>query len=142
MARPEVVCTHCGRCCGDYAGGTASVQGFPVCHPNEPGRPDCYTLVTVHGQRLGMLLRPKPGDCDVREVSGRRITLCGRPAVAEETIVDNGCPDDPDTKPRELTLRYCEEHEHRAATPSERAAADELTRLGQDLKLPEGPTEP
>ena len=40
-------CAHCGRICGDYAGGYGSVNGYQVCHPNEADRPDCYRLVTV-----------------------------------------------------------------------------------------------
>lgn len=42
-------CAHCGRKCGDMAGGSGSVNSWPVCHPNEQGRPDCYWLITVHG---------------------------------------------------------------------------------------------
>lgn len=42
-----VTCAHCGRTCGDYDGGTASLNGEPLCHPNAPGRPDCYSNVTV-----------------------------------------------------------------------------------------------
>lgn len=41
-------CEHCGRLCGDHEGGFASLNGFPVCHPNTTDRPDCYTLVTLH----------------------------------------------------------------------------------------------
>lgn len=42
-------CAHCGRACGDMAGGSGNVNSMPVCHPNEQGRPDCYRLITVHG---------------------------------------------------------------------------------------------
>lgn len=56
-------CAHCGRMCGDYEGGGASVndaggQPVAVCHPLHPGiagRPDCYSLVTVYHQPLGDL---------------------------------------------------------------------------------------
>lgn len=53
-------CAHCGRMCGDYDAGSASVNdtlgnSVSVCHPNEPGRPDCYSLVTVYHQPLGYL---------------------------------------------------------------------------------------
>jgi len=47
-----LVCGHCGRGCGDYAGGRSSVQHVPLCHPNEVGRPDCYRLVTVYHHAL------------------------------------------------------------------------------------------
>jgi hypothetical protein len=40
-------CVHCGRRCGDTAGGFGQVDGQPVCHPSEPGRPDCYHLTTA-----------------------------------------------------------------------------------------------
>lgn len=45
-------CVHCGRKCGESAGGSASVNGIQVCHPNEPGRPDCYHMVTVYHHEL------------------------------------------------------------------------------------------
>jgi hypothetical protein len=45
-------CGHCGRVMGDYAGGYAAVGDTKLCHPNEPGRPDCYRLVTAHGHKL------------------------------------------------------------------------------------------
>lgn len=45
-------CDHCGRTCGDVAGGYATVRlpghKFSVCHPNGVGRPDCYRLITVY----------------------------------------------------------------------------------------------
>jgi hypothetical protein len=40
-------CGHCGRTCGDLAGGWGVVLAVPVCHPNEGGRPDCYHLATT-----------------------------------------------------------------------------------------------
>lgn len=43
-------CAHCGRTCGNFAGGWSStfIDGiaYKLCHPNVTGRPDCYTLVT------------------------------------------------------------------------------------------------
>jgi len=48
-------CQHCGRMCGDYEGGFASINSFPVCHPNVDTRPDCYTLVTLHHHHLPCL---------------------------------------------------------------------------------------
>jgi hypothetical protein len=44
------ICDHCGRVAGDFAGGSGSgnlINGrvYRVCHPNAPGRPDCYKLV-------------------------------------------------------------------------------------------------
>lgn len=46
-ARPPEYCATCGhqvltlRC-----GIGRDSQGRPLCHPNEPGHPDCYTLAT------------------------------------------------------------------------------------------------
>lgn len=56
-------CDHCGRTAGDYAGGSAAASlgdgtEYRFCHPNEPDRPDCYHLVTVHGEQIGAR-RPK-----------------------------------------------------------------------------------
>lgn len=51
VAPPGPACAHCGRTTGDIAGGSATVGGLPVCHPNEPGRPDCYRAITVYGHR-------------------------------------------------------------------------------------------
>ena len=49
----QAVCAHCGRICRDYNGGGASVPpGHIVCHPNQPGRPDCYHLITVYGHEV------------------------------------------------------------------------------------------
>lgn len=44
----ERPCGHCGRIMGDQAGGWASYNGVPVCHPNEEGRPDCYVNVSLY----------------------------------------------------------------------------------------------
>ena len=49
---PSNVCVHCGRVCGDMAGGSGGVGEYKLCHPNEPGRPDCYHLVTVYHHEL------------------------------------------------------------------------------------------
>lgn len=51
------ICALCGRVCGDYAGGYASVKGFPLCHPNEPGRPDCYKEASATGFPIDTLPR-------------------------------------------------------------------------------------
>lgn len=60
-------CAHCGQVCGDYEGGYGAVTAddgtlLPLCHPNAPGRPDCYRRVTVYHESLGALLDadPKP----------------------------------------------------------------------------------
>lgn len=61
-------CDHCGRVCGDLAGGHGTVSGlkyspeglkrtFHLCHPNEPNRPDCYHLVTTGREQLGSRIR-------------------------------------------------------------------------------------
>lgn len=51
-------CAHCGRVCGDFAGGYAAVNNKHVCHPNAHGRPDCYRLVTVYHEPIGALRDP------------------------------------------------------------------------------------
>lgn len=45
------ICAHCGRACGDMAGGWSLINNQPFCHPNEPGRPDCYRMAQ-HGHPL------------------------------------------------------------------------------------------
>lgn len=59
-------CGHCGRVCGDSAGGYGSVNNVHLCHPNAHNRPDCYRLVTVYHRPLGELksenLIPEPPD--------------------------------------------------------------------------------
>lgn len=42
-------CVHCGRSALDFAGGYARLDAEPVCHPNGPGRPDCFRMITVYG---------------------------------------------------------------------------------------------
>ena len=44
-------CVHCGRSCQTTMGGYASIGQQPVCHPNVPGRPDCYHMITVYGHQ-------------------------------------------------------------------------------------------
>lgn len=50
-------CDHCGRTMGDFAGGSGGLtrdgEHYNLCHPNEPGRPDCYRLVTGRAEPLG-----------------------------------------------------------------------------------------
>ena len=59
-------CAHCGQVCGDYDGGLGTIDyGFGLirlCHPNAPGRPDCYTRVSLYKEPVGWLLGvdPKP----------------------------------------------------------------------------------
>lgn len=65
-----------------------------------------------------MLLRPKPGDCDVREVVDERFELCGRPGIIKDVLVDPGCPDNPDDGPHEFPMLYCIRHRDHASTPS------------------------
>ena len=47
-------CAHCGRPCGNFEGGHASILGQRVCHPNVSGRPDCYRLITVYHEVVGV----------------------------------------------------------------------------------------
>lgn len=49
-------CAHCGRPCGNFAGGYAVVKNHRVCHPNVDGRPHCYKLITVYHEVLGVRL--------------------------------------------------------------------------------------
>lgn len=53
----ERICDHCGQTMGDFAGGSAGLsrdgKNYNLCHPNDPRRGDCYTLVTVYGQPIG-----------------------------------------------------------------------------------------
>lgn len=57
-----MTCAHCGRVMGDAAGGSGRVGDHRLCHPNEPGRPDCYVLVTQFGH--------DPSDCGPCRASG------------------------------------------------------------------------
>lgn len=45
-------CVHCHRNMGDMAGGFASYNRAPLCHPNAEGRPDCYRNVSVHNHEV------------------------------------------------------------------------------------------
>ena len=56
-------CAHCGQECGDPEGGLGGVPdgkggSAPVCHPEDPRRPDCYRRVTVYLEPLGALKGP------------------------------------------------------------------------------------
>lgn len=109
------MCAHCGRVCGDADGGYASVGEFTVCHPNAADRPDCYHLVTVYRQPVGLLL--PAGGCSVRSrTAGGRWVLCGRDAVHVELFADQ-CPDDRFTARHEMRLLYCAGHRDLAAGP-------------------------
>jgi hypothetical protein len=47
---PGVICAHCGL----QQRGSAEAEGQPLCHPNDDSYPDCYHLVTVWHEPLGM----------------------------------------------------------------------------------------
>ncbi len=50
---PSAICGHCGRRdVGTPNAGNANHDGVALCHPNEPGRPDCFRLVTVYRHPL------------------------------------------------------------------------------------------
>jgi hypothetical protein len=51
VLRPNT-CVHCGRNCNNFEGGSASFNGFSLCHPNEAGRPDCYHMVSTYRHEL------------------------------------------------------------------------------------------
>ncbi len=62
MTIPDLTwtCYHCGQRCGDYEGGYGSITGpdgaiHATCHPNVPGRPDCYRRITVYHEEPGIL---------------------------------------------------------------------------------------
>lgn len=49
-------CVHCGRPCGNFEGGFAIVGAQRVCRPNVSNRPDCYRLITVYNEVMGVRL--------------------------------------------------------------------------------------
>ena len=82
-------CAHCGQACGDYAGGHAGVTDaagdlVPVCHPNDPGRPDCYRRVSVFGELLGALRDRDPKPAGLRGISKTNDAFLGMVALTEE----------------------------------------------------------
>ncbi len=53
VCRPLTPCGHCGAAdVGTFAAGYGFVRdehgAWTLCHPNEPGRMDCYHLVTLY----------------------------------------------------------------------------------------------
>lgn len=57
------LCAHCGQECGGREAGIGSVPdgkggSVPVCHPDDPQRPDCYRRITVYAEPLGALISP------------------------------------------------------------------------------------
>lgn len=56
-------CPHCGQ----SREGAGSVRGAKVCHPDDPGLPDCYRRITVYGELLGALYGkwPLPAGCSM-----------------------------------------------------------------------------
>lgn len=99
-------CAHCGQLCGDYAGGLGAVSyGGPMtrlCHPNDPGRPDCYRRVTVYQEELGALTSVDPKPAGVAEIvrgTGeavfsksvlRRLETMGEPVILRHGDHDPG----------------------------------------------------
>lgn len=63
-------CGHCGR-----DGATAWAAGMPLCHTDDPARPDCYRRVTVYGEAPGVLKRPGGARCGVTGIVGIDATL-------------------------------------------------------------------
>ena len=102
-------CAHCGQVCGDYAGGWSSVTRpdgsmAPLCHPNDPERPDCYRRVTVYHEPLGTLLgvRPLPAG-----VTGCKADLS---ALVKDLIAELGEPSDEDNEWADRVLDGTEPH--------------------------------
>lgn len=83
------ICGHCGQQCGDQAGGHATVTAapgnpVPVCHPDDPARPDCYRRVTVYAEPLGALLAADPKPAGVTGITGGRDTLADLLRLGQE----------------------------------------------------------
>lgn len=53
MAQRQLLCAHCGN----PQRGSAQIDHAPVCHTNESEYPDCYRLVTVYHEPLGIRKR-------------------------------------------------------------------------------------
>ena len=83
-------CAHCGQTCGDYAGGYGGVNygdlrgTIPLCHPNEPGRPDCYRRVSVWRENLGALRDVDPKPAGVEGISSETDAFLKLVALTEE----------------------------------------------------------
>lgn len=52
----QKTCAHCGN----PQQGSANIGPVPVCHPDNPDLPDCYRLITVFHEPLG-IRRPDAG---------------------------------------------------------------------------------
>ena len=82
-------CAHCGLPCGDFAGGHAGVTDaagelVPVCHPNDPQRPDCYVRATVWNEPLGALRDRDPKPAGLRGISEVDDAFLDMVALSEE----------------------------------------------------------
>lgn len=54
-----IFCDHCGRVTGPAHGSvTAGEKTYRLCHTSDFTRPDCYRLVTVYHEPIGLLLLP------------------------------------------------------------------------------------
>lgn len=61
-------CAHCGR---DPAAGFATgYNAERLCHPDDPGLPDCYRRVTAWREPLGKLLDADPKPAGVEGAQG------------------------------------------------------------------------
>ena len=90
-----ITCAHCGREKLIPWTGSASVNGQYVCHPNVDWLPDCYRLVTVYGQELGIAaarggLASAAGRVIYREFR-RHLDECGCGSPGHPTIEQ--CPE-------------------------------------------------
>ncbi len=75
MTTPDFTwtCYHCGQKCGDYEGGYGGITAkdgaiHATCHPNVPGRPDCYRRITVYGEPEGALRDVRPLPAGVKDI--------------------------------------------------------------------------
>lgn len=84
-SRTIVLCAHCGR----PQRGSAQVDQSPLCHPDEPEYPDCYRLVTVYHEPLGIRIRP-PGNETARIIKQTYIYIGEQyPIICVSTIFND-----------------------------------------------------
>jgi hypothetical protein len=81
---PGVLCAHCGF----QQRGSATVDDQPVCHPNGDIYPDCYRLVTVMREPLGIRARSTDGADSL--LIGMAVGVDGEPFIGSVVPVSRG----------------------------------------------------